>query len=309
MIYRFAAVISALSVFAAPGAALAELDDFRGTWVNSDRSARGITRVVIEPRRRGAKIRVFGHCRPRACDWGETRAIAYAGNVSADLRREARVLSAVYDKGFAETTVIIRLADRGRLRVRSLTRFKDGSRRANYASTETLVRARRPNRPGPSADAGSKPRARGDCVSFNPKRAEVRNVGGRWKIAEDRHWIMDFGAKEREARRAIRIIRKYGLDRQCFVGRPDPSMTYFLTRGRIPSGAMRGEDCVGFNPATIEVRRVKGRWKIVDGNHWIMDFGRNEREAQKAYSVFRRYGATRQCFVARPGPSMSYLRR
>ena len=301
MQFRYAAVISALAALAVPSAAHADLEDFRGTWVNADRDARGITRVVIEPRRRGARIRVFGRCRPRDCDWGRTRAVAYAGDPSADLRREARVLSAVYDKDFAETTLIIRLSSNGRLRVRSYTRFKDGSRRANYAASETLVRVRR------QADNGKhRPE---DCVPFNPNRAEVRNVGGRWKIVEDRHWIMDFGPREREARRAMRIIRRYNLDRQCFVGRPDPAMTYFLAGGRIPSGAMRGEDCVGFNPATIEVRRVRGSWKIVDGNHWIMDFAGNEREARQAYSVFRRYGATRQCFVARPGPSMTYLRR
>ena len=41
------------------------------------------------------------------------------------------------------------------------------------------------------------------------------------------------------------------------------------------------EDCIPFNPATIEVKEIDGRWKIVDGSHWMFDFGSNKAEAEK----------------------------
>jgi len=72
---------------------------------------------------------------------------------------------------------------------------------------------------------------------------------------------------------------------------------------------MKGEDCVGFNPHTIEVKQVQGSWKIVDGNHWMFDFGSNRDEAEQSAAIIRKYGFTQSCFVGRPGPSFTYLRR
>jgi hypothetical protein len=35
----------------------------------------------------------------------------------------------------------------------------------------------------------------------------------------------------------------------------------------------------------------------------------NERDAQRAVRAIKHYGFDRSCFVGRPGPSMSYLRK
>lgn len=67
-----------------------------------------------------------------------------------------------------------------------------------------------------------------DCIGFNPDKIEVKEISGSWKIVEGNHWIMDFGAKADEANKAFKIIKKYGFNNICFVGRPDPSMTYFI---------------------------------------------------------------------------------
>lgn len=282
-----------------PGAR-ADLRDYAGVWVNTDRSARRIIRLHIRPRPDGLRIRVFAKCHPNDCDWGRTAATAYAGDASADIRRDVQALTAVYDKGFAETTLVIRLDRDGRLRVRAFTRFKDGGRRANYVETATFERGR---------ERVERPRFREDCVPFDTDRIRVDFANGSWKIVEGRHWLMDFGSNERGAHQARRIIRRYGLDKHCFVGRPRPSMMYFLAGREIPAGPLRREDCVAFNPGRIDVRFVDGRWKIVEGRHWIMDFGRHEDEARDAFHVIRRYGATHQCFVGRPNAPMKYLRR
>jgi phosphohistidine phosphatase SixA len=44
---------------------------------------------------------------------------------------------------------------------------------------------------------------------------------------------MDFGRKKDEAHKAFQIIKKYGFDHICFVGRPDPSMTYFTSKKKV----------------------------------------------------------------------------
>ncbi|HPD97331.1 MAG TPA: hypothetical protein PLP89_03310 [Synergistales bacterium] len=148
-----------------------------------------------------------------------------------------------------------------------------------------------------------------DCISFNPATTEVKNISGRWKVVDGSHWILDFGANKGEADKSLAIIKHYGMDSVCFVGRPDPSMTYWRVNGQAPSGPVSGEDAIGFNPDTIEVREINGRWKIVDGSHWIMDFEGNEGEARTAFQVIKKYGFRYICFVGRPDPSMTYFRK
>jgi hypothetical protein len=71
-----------------------------------------------------------------------------------------------------------------------------------------------------------------------------------------------------------------------------------------PSGK---EDCVRFNPATIRVQDVNGRWKIVDGDHWLFDFAADQAAAHKALTVIRHYRMDRSCFIGRPKPLFSYM--
>ncbi|HYM61909.1 MAG TPA: hypothetical protein VEZ11_13580, partial [Thermoanaerobaculia bacterium] len=104
-------------------------------------------------------------------------------------------------------------------------------------------------------------------------------------------------------------IKHYQANQSCFVCRPRPSFQYLLVNGNAPVGAVAGEDCLGFNINTIEVKLVGGRWKIVDGNHWMYDFGSNEAEARQAFAIIKKHGFTHSCYVGRPGPSLEYLRK
>jgi len=69
-----------------------------------------------------------------------------------------------------------------------------------------------------------------DCIGFNPENIEVKNIQRRWKLVEGSHWILDFANQRNEADQSFKVIKKYGFDGICFVGRPDPSMTYFTTK-------------------------------------------------------------------------------
>jgi len=153
------------------------------------------------------------------------------------------------------------------------------------------------------------PRNEHDFIPFNPARAKVIQAGGRWKIEVDNMWLLDFGSSQAEARKALSIIKHYKMNIQCFVGRPGPSMEFYLVGGQAPSGSMPGEDAIGFNPDNVQARYVGGRWKVVDGNHWIMDFDQSEAECRQALSYILRYRFRYICFVGRPGPSMTYFRR
>ncbi len=153
------------------------------------------------------------------------------------------------------------------------------------------------------------PSVREDCIGFNPNRIEVSKIKGRWKVVEGNHYLFDFGENKMEARQALRIIKHYRMNQSCFVGRPDPSFQYMLSSGEAPSGRLKGEDCIGFNPSKIQLKSVGGHWKIVDGNHYLFDFGENKMEARRAFSIMEKYDFSQSCFVGRPGPSFKYLKK
>jgi uncharacterized protein YkwD len=149
---------------------------------------------------------------------------------------------------------------------------------------------------------------REDCISFDVNRAVVRRYSASWKIVVGDLWLLDFGENEQEARRALAIIKHYGLNKQCFVGRPGPSLEYYLADGGAPTGSASGEDCMAFNPDRLEIRKTEGRWKIAEGKAWLLDCGSNRTEAEKALKIIRYYGFTNICYVGRPQPSLTYLR-
>ncbi|MCX5683313.1 MAG: hypothetical protein NT049_06475 [Planctomycetota bacterium] len=147
-----------------------------------------------------------------------------------------------------------------------------------------------------------------DIISFDPVRTEVRQLEGHWKVVCGETWLMDFGDREAQARLALRIVRHYGLNQQCYVGSPTRVLSYYLISGRPPEGPCEGEDAIAFDPARAEVRQIGGHWKIVQGDLWLIDFGR-EIDARQSLAMIQRYQFNFMCFVGRPDPRMTYFRR
>lgn len=67
------------------------------------------------------------------------------------------------------------------------------------------------------------------------------------------------------------------------------------------------EDCIGFNYVTASLQNVGGSWKIVDGSHWMYDFGSNLAEAQKSLQIIKNSQARYSCYVKRPNAVFHYL--
>ncbi len=153
------------------------------------------------------------------------------------------------------------------------------------------------------------PKNEHDFIPFNPRSASVLRVHGRWKIAVGNMWLLDFGSSRSEAMQALNVIQHYGMNIQCFVGRPNPTMEFYLVDGESPEGAMNNENVIGFNTANIELQYVRGSWKVVDGAHCIMDFDQAESEARQALSYILYYGFSYICFIGHPEASMTYFRK
>lgn len=175
-------------------------------------------------------------------------------------------------------------------RIRERTRRRDLLQSAAQASTSSDVQVEE------------------DCISFNPNRLRVSSSGDDYILGHGGHRMMAFDDRD-EAEQARRIMRRYGMNRSCYVGRPGPSLHYFLVGDEAPSGSMSNEDCLRFDPDRIEVSQARGNWRIVQGSRWLMNFDDKKDEAEKALAIIQRHGFNQSCYVGRPGPSMTYMRR
>jgi hypothetical protein len=152
-----------------------------------------------------------------------------------------------------------------------------------------------------------------DRIPFNRANVAAVQVGGRWKVAEGSHWMLDTGTSQGEAQRAVEIINHYRLSSLCFVGRPrcgdvSPMMYWLTDSGRAPSGQLPGEDAIGFDRSNLAVVQIGDRWKVVEGTHWLLDFGPGQGNAVAALHFIRKYRFDEICFVGRPDPSMTYFK-
>ncbi len=156
-----------------------------------------------------------------------------------------------------------------------------------------------------------------DCIFFNPDRLSISEVSaGKWRLDERlpdgrTHNIVIVGDNRAEGERSLALVRAHRFDQICFVGRPDASMSYFLSGGNAPSGAQSGEDCTSINPAASRIVNDRA-WKIIEdtaaGRRSVATFP-NAGEAYKSLDIWRERGFRYQCFVGRPQAALTYYRR
>jgi hypothetical protein len=153
-----------------------------------------------------------------------------------------------------------------------------------------------------------------DCIPFDRANVAAMQIGGRWKVVEGgTHWMLDTGSSQWELQRAVEIINHYKLASMCFVGRPrcgsiNPMMYWLNDAGRGPTGQLPGEDCIPFDRDNLAVVEIGGRWKVVEGTHWLLDFGPGEGNARAALHFIRKHRFDQVCYVGRPDPSMTYFK-
>jgi hypothetical protein len=103
-----------------------------GTWWNTDKATRGISKLVLSEEGPTLIVRAFGACLPDVCDWGNTEGFPFAESV---LSHEAMAFTARYDFSFMETVLAVYLKG-GILVLDSFNTFKDSSGRCDYFTRE-----------------------------------------------------------------------------------------------------------------------------------------------------------------------------
>ncbi|MCK6692718.1 MAG: M12 family metallopeptidase [Thermoanaerobaculia bacterium] len=146
-----------------------------------------------------------------------------------------------------------------------------------------------------------------DCISFNPNNVTVKQSGAKWLVVDGSH-SMYSAPNKAEAEKIVKIIKHYGLNKSCYVGRPDASFEYLLKGNASPSGAFSGEDCLSFNPAKLSIKKEGSQYLLTDGSSRMFMFP-NKAEADQALAMIKKYGFTKTCYVGRPDASLQYMRK
>lgn len=147
-----------------------------------------------------------------------------------------------------------------------------------------------------------------DCLSLNYNNLTVVPASGGFTIVDGSHALFHF-SNHADAVRGMDVLKTYHVTHSCFVGRPGPSMQYVLSgpSADAPSGnLLAGEDCLDFNRSNLQIQFVGGAYKIVDGSHWLLDFGSSHAEAQTALNAINFHKFDEVCYVKRPHPPLVY---
>lgn len=285
------------------------LNQWTGNWT---KNAGDLHSLSISNSGGNLSVSVKGQCTPNPCDWGSAPAIAYSNSAATDPASNTEAIIATFNQGFATKTVVLNGRAGENLRAHVYTRFTDGSGRKDYVLHASMKKAALVFTPLPADPIIALPAKTftEDCIGFNPGAVSVERKNGRWKLVQGSMWMLDAGSNKSEMDRAKTIVQHYGMDQQCFVGRPDASLEYWLSNNKSPAGGLAGEDCVGINPNNLSIRNAGGgRFTILsNGNHAAFS-APSQSEAQTVINVIKYYGFTKSCFVGRPGPSMRYLRK
>ena len=154
-----------------------------------------------------------------------------------------------------------------------------------------------------------------DCTYHDPDAMEVEESNGSWRIIRDDFVVITFGSdedSEDNARRGLEIIQAYHLTNFCYVGRPNPPMSYMLSNEIAPRGDIGDEDCTFHSLDAIEVTETNGTWRIDRDDFIVMTFGSDEDSeelAREAFDLIHKYQFEKYCYVGRPNPPMMYMKR
>lgn len=84
-----------------------------------------------------------------------------------------------------------------------------------------------------------------------------------------------------------------------------PFLLFVLAPALLPAQ----EDCIAFNTSNVKSAQIKGDWKVVDGDNWLLSFGVCSDCAKLAANVIHDYKMTQLCFIGRDTPyKMMYFR-
>ena len=164
-----------------------------------------------------------------------------------------------------------------------------------------------------TGNTGNVSQLREDCLPFNPRALSLSNRGGSggWTITEGNRLLFAFGNNKAQAKESLKLIKGYGFNQSCFVGRPGPSMRYLKKGSSVPSfsaSTIKPRDCININNRSLRLRKNGTNWALTDGRSIPLS-SQSKSEMVQAKGIINKYGLSKQCFVGRPNAPFAFWLR
>jgi hypothetical protein len=140
----------------------------------------------------------------------------------------------------------------------------------------------------------------GELVKIDPRKVEVRKDGAEWVVAAGAEVLGRYGATEWAARDAARTVRDANFTEYCKLGGTS-NLTFFLRDGKPPARAPISAQGRNFDPTTLKVQQVNGKWAVTEGGRPLFDVS-GQPEGETVVRVLKAYGFDQLAHLTAGGP-------
>ncbi len=128
----------------------------------------------------------------------------------------------------------------------------------------------------------------GELVKIDPRKVEVRKDGAEWVVAAGPEVLGRFGPTEWAAREAARTVQDARFNEFCRLGGTS-GLTFFLRDGKPPTRAPYNAHGRNFDPTSLKVQEINGKWAVTEGNRPLIDVS-GPQEGEVVVRVLKAYG-------------------
>ncbi len=146
-------------------------------------------------------------------------------------------------------------------------------------------------------------------VTFPTRQLDVHRDGDDWKLTAGTTVLASFGPNQADAIMARAAMTHFQVTEEVFIGKPKPAMTYFLSNGHAPYGAMpSGLHATTFRPDSLSVQQSGQSFLITDGSQILLSC-EHPGEAQQALQALQQYKFDRAVHIGSPDRGLTILTR
>jgi hypothetical protein len=158
----------------------------------------------------------------------------------------------------------------------------------------------------PKPDASARLPKAEKITRVDYRTATVRRLGASWQLWVGGKAFRDFGNDADAADEALRAVRDLRPTEWGMIGGDRPVLEYGLTNGKPAPWVPTPKWSLPVDLQTVRAENVRGAWVLKDDENILLNFGPDQRDAEQAAAVAKKYGFNRIGLIGFPAPLMAY---
>jgi hypothetical protein len=124
----------------------------------------------------------------------------------------------------------------------------------------------------------------------------------RWQVTNGTQIVREFASGQNDAEEYVRLLRDLKANAWGTIGTDRTVVEYGLRDEKAASPAFSPKSMVNIDPKSVRVESVRGVWVLRDDANILLNFGKNQNDADQAFGVIRKYKFNR---LGQVGPTNS----